>query len=108
MRMNSELRLAIVGPRRGVLARGEPDARVQGSGRQSGGRWTGRGVGGRAPLRLVGKRGGGGIAPTSFTPPPPHVRRGDPAPGRTNRKPGLPGVGGAFPSRGAHWAPGAV
>ena len=96
MRMNSELRLAIVGPRRGVLARGEPDARVQGSGRWSGGRWTGR-RGGRAPLGLVGKRGGGGIAPTSFTPPPPHVRRGGHSPWADQSEAGAPRGGRGRP-----------
>lgn len=104
MRMDSELRLAIAGPRRGVRARGSPTPGSGAAGRRAGARGTGR-RGGRAAPGAGGKRGGGGIASTSFTPAP-APRAGATAPGRANRRPGLPGVGGAGPDRCSHWPPG--
>lgn len=78
MRMDSEVRLAIVGPRDSGSRPGESDARVPGSAQPAAGKGrTGRPGGG--PRRAAG---GGGAAhagaeaslPLHSPPPPPHVR----------------------------------
>lgn len=82
----AQLRLAIAGPRRGVLSQGagrQVPVQRQAGGRRSE-RWTGRRGGG--PAGGGGKRGAGELS-TSFTPPP-RPTCGDTAPGRTNRRPG--------------------
>lgn len=71
MRMDSELRLAIAGPRRGMRARGSgtPQGRVQ--------RAAGAGLcsAGGGPCRaLEVSAGAGGSLPLHSPPPPPHVR----------------------------------
>lgn len=119
MRMDSELRLAIVGPRLGVPAGG---SRTPGSGarrsRRAGESWTGRPRGG--PRRTVEdrggrgcERGGEGIASTSFTPAP-APRAGGTAHRRANRRLGLVraaaligrlGRGGAEPQPGIEAQP---
>lgn len=95
MRMDSELRLAIAGPRRGVLSQG---SRTPGSSAAAGRRaeeraldWAQEGGGPRG----VGEvNAGAGESRPLHSPPRPRPTCGDTAPGRTNRRPGLPGWAG--------------
>lgn len=71
MRMDSELRLAIAGPRRGMRVR---ESRTPGSGAAGGQRGTGRRVGGGPRQAREVSAGAGESLPLHSPPPPPHVR----------------------------------
>lgn len=103
MRMDSELRLAIAGPRRGVRARGSRTPGSGAAGRRAG---SGLGAAGGGPRRAREVNAGAGESLPLHSPPAPAPRAGAIAPGRANRRPGLPVVGGAGPGRSAHWPPG--
>lgn len=122
MRMDSELRLAIAGPRRGVLSQG---SRTPGSSAAAGRRareraldWAQEGGGPRGVGEV--NAGAGESRPLHSPSPRPRPTCGDTAPGRTNRRPGLPGwagpaqaeafighpkrcAGGACSGRGRRW-----